>query len=281
MAVSGGVDSMALLDILTRQPGLELIVAHFDHGIRADSHEDRKLVGSIARKLGLLSIHDEGRLGADASEATARAARYAFLRRAMQEHGARAIITAHHQDDMLETAVLNVLRGTGRKGLSALGSGADVIRPLLATPKSTLVAYARARRLVWREDATNADERYLRNYIRLRIMPRLPASARKQLLAHIEEMRVLNSEIESLLSEQLQSQIAPDTLNRAWFAALPYIVSVEVLAEWLRRNNAAFDARLLHRLTVAAKTGRPGTRVDVDARHWLVVKKTIVQLTNR
>ena len=145
VAVSGGVDSVALLHLLLEanderrtmndedspssvlRPPFRFVVAHFDHGIRKDSAEDRKLVQAMAQKIrGLPFVYDEGRLGPRASEATARLARYTFLRRVLQASGARAIVTAHHQDDLLETAIINLLRGTGRKGLTALGSRSDI-----------------------------------------------------------------------------------------------------------------------------------------------------------
>src|SRR5688572_27728765 len=122
VAVSGGVDSMVLLHLLSQHSQSELIVAHFDHGIRPDSAEDRKLVEKTAKKYGLEFVYREGELGPGASEAEAREARYGFLQIIKVKHNAKAIVTAHHQDDMLETAIINMLRGTGRKGLSSLVS---------------------------------------------------------------------------------------------------------------------------------------------------------------
>src|SRR5690606_4946866 len=122
VAVSGGVDSMALLDMVAKQsrPKVSFTVAHFDHGIRDDSHLDRRLVGEVAQRHNLPFVYERGELGAGASEALAREARYAFLRKVQHSTGARGIMTAHHHDDVVETAVLNMLRGTGRKGLSSL-----------------------------------------------------------------------------------------------------------------------------------------------------------------
>src|SRR5690348_2939142 len=114
VAVSGGVDSVVLLDILSKQPGLKLTIAHFDHGIRNDSYKDRQFVEGLAKKYQLLFVYKEGSLG-KASEAKAREARYEFLRKAQKDSGSQAIITAHHQDDLLETAILNMLRDSSRK----------------------------------------------------------------------------------------------------------------------------------------------------------------------
>jgi tRNA(Ile)-lysidine synthase len=192
VAVSGGVDSVALLHMLARRPGLKLTVAHYDHGIRPDSAEDRRHVQYFARAHGLPFVYETGQLGSDASEATARRARYDFLHRVRQASGAGAVITAHHQDDLLETIILNLLRGTGRRGLSSLKSTDVVKRPLLHLPKNELLRYAAEQGLVWREDSTNADPRYLRNYIRHNILPRFAASDREALLAISRRIKPAN-----------------------------------------------------------------------------------------
>ncbi len=281
VAVSGGVDSMALLDMLAGQAGLELVVAHFDHGMRADSAADREFVGRAAAARNASYIYDEGHLGEGTSEATARTARYAFLERVRKEQNAQAIVTAHHQDDVLETAIINLLRGTGRKGLSALASRPDLRRPLLHVSKQEILLYAAAHNLEWREDSTNVDERYLRNYIRRRIVPRLGVDGRPKLLAQIADATRRNTEIDTLITKTLQKQHTVGGLDRGWFIMLPYALSLEVLAAWLRKYDARFDRPQLHRLTAVAKTARPGTRFDIDKTHVLQVGKTKLQLQPR
>ena len=182
VAVSGGVDSMVLLDLLRRRPDLKLTVAHFDHGIREESAEDRRLVESVARQHGLPFVYAEGHLGAGTSEAAAREARYEFLRRVKRAVKAKGIITAHHQDDLLETAMLNMMRGTGRRGLSPMGTIEDIHRPFLQVPKHKLIKHARDNQLVWYEDATNKDQNYRQNYVRHQLLPRLQPEHREQLL---------------------------------------------------------------------------------------------------
>src|SRR5438270_2251525 len=107
LAVSGGVDSMVLLDLLAKLPGLELVVAHFNHGIRPESVNDEELVANRAKRLNLPLELGYASLGQGASEATARQARYQFLEAVQKKYKAKAIITAHHQDDWIETAVIN------------------------------------------------------------------------------------------------------------------------------------------------------------------------------
>ena len=282
VAVSGGVDSMVLLDILRQQPGVDLVVAHFEHGIRQDSDEDRQLVGQVAAQYSLPFIYARGNLGAGASEAQARTARYAFLEKVQQEQGATAIVTAHHQDDLLETAILNIIRGTGRKGLSSLGSSGHLLRPLLWYSKQDILEYAQAHHIQWHEDSTNVDDRYLRNYIRHTILPRLGSKGREQLLGHIQTATALNPAIDSVLESDLARASLGGQLDRGWFIMLPYAVSCEAMAVWLRQHNLReFDRRAIDRLVVAAKTALAGKQFDVNAVYKLKVGKTTLELVPR
>ncbi len=279
VAVSGGVDSVALLHVLAHEPDLQLVVAHYDHGIRPDSAEDRKLVQLYAKTYDLPFEYEEGRLGQSASEATARKARYDFLRRVCKKHSASAIITAHHQDDVLETIIINFLRGTKSRGLSSLRSTNELVRPLLHVPKETIRMYALENMLEWREDSTNSDPKYLRNYVRLHIVPRMDSEAREALLATSKRASELNDAIQTLVDEYLQAQSSPNVLNRAQFTALPSEVASEVLVQWLRTRTAVtISKQLVARLYEAILNGRNGSQVDV-AKGWsLGIGKTEIKL---
>jgi tRNA(Ile)-lysidine synthetase-like protein len=282
VAVSGGVDSMVLLDLLRRQPDLQLVVAHVDHGIRTDAGLDRELVQKTAAARQLPFVYMEARLGPTASEAAAREVRYTFLQQAKQQHGARRIITAHHQDDVLETAVLNLLRGTGRKGLSSLQSSTTIVRPLLTTSKHDIRAYAQQHDIQWREDTTNQDDRYLRNYVRHQVLPRLDTKQQKQLHEYIAHTARVNVQLDTLLVGLLDSYITADGLDRQWFMQLPYDVAAEVTAAWLRSSTIrTFDRKLIHRLVVMGKTAAAGKAADIDARHVLRIEKRRLRIDNR
>ncbi len=282
VAVSGGVDSMVLLHMLAGRPDLQLTVAHFDHGMRADSDSDRQLVAATTHHYGLPFVSEQGHLGPNASEAQAREARYAFLRRAARLAGAEAIVTAHHQDDVIETGIINMLRGTGRKGLSALASTADIIRPLLHISKKQLLTYAGQHPdITWHEDSTNQDDSYLRNYVRLHIMPILGDNGRRQLLDYIEHAAVSNTIIDQILLQEIDCQ-PKARLQRYWFIMLPYDVSCEVMAAWLRQQGIrAFDRMMIHRLVVGAKVALPGKHLDINAEYFMKVRKTSLLLTPR
>lgn len=279
VATSGGVDSMVLLDVLARQSDVKLIAAHFDHGIRHDSYMDRHIVQQAAGRYGIPFVYHEGKLGPAASEELARKARYDFLEQVRRASGARAIITAHHHNDALETAVLNVLRGTNRKGITALRSRGTLHRPMLHISKSDIRQYAQDQGLVWREDSTNTDTTLLRNYIRHKILPRLSSDERARLASIITRMREVNAELDTQLLHFLHLQTKGGTLDRRQFNRLPHTVAREVMAAWLRQSGVCdFDQKTLERLVVAGKTFFPGAVVDVLKHVKLRIHKTYLAL---
>jgi tRNA(Ile)-lysidine synthase len=280
VAVSGGVDSMVLMNLLAQLPDIHMVIAHFDHAIRPDSAADCRFVAQAAQRLDLSFVSARGDLGPDASEASARTARYAFLERARQEQGAAAIITAHHQDDLLETAIINMLRGTGRKGLTALADNPRIIRPLLHVPKTDVVQYAQHYQLQWHEDSTNADDRYLRNYVRHAITSIATPDQRAALLKHITDQQLLNTEIDARLAAVIREHTPGQRqLDRSWFIGLPHIVSTEAMATWLRLHDIrAFDRRMVERLVVAAKTAQVGKIVDIRSGYRLQIGRNTLQL---
>jgi len=264
IAVSGGVDSVALLHYLQQVEDLNLTVAHFDHGIRDDSDEDRRLVQNMANDYRLPFVFDVGNLGPAASEAKARKARYNFLQKVADTVEADAIITAHHKDDVVETAIINLMRGTGRKGLTSLGNRSGIERPLTNVSKQSLVAYAKDQGLVWREDSTNSNQDYLRNYVRHNITNGFDQNTQQEFTGLINKQRRVNEELDKLLDEELQLHSREGVVDRQWFIHLPHNVAKEILATWLRSNKVtSFDSKTLERLVVAAKVGQSGRNFDV------------------
>ncbi len=282
VATSGGVDSMVLLDMLRRQPQLQLIVAHYDHGMRPDSSKDRQLVQDISKKYALPFIHDYGNLGSDASEDVARKARYDFLHRVRTASGARAIVTAHHKDDVIETAVMQLLRGTGRKGLSSLTSQPLIERPLLHMSKGDIHNYAKQQGIIWREDITNEDTKYLRNYIRHVVLPKLTDEQKDQLHKLMLKMRQVNSEIDQILDIALHVQPSRKSISRSWFLSLPHSVAMEVMAHWLRGHDVrGFNKKQLEKLVIGAKTLSPNQQLDINKQYVLKVTSGLLALTSR
>lgn len=281
LAVSGGVDSMVLLDILAKQISelrsqssekikkskvgdltseIELVVAHFNHGIRPDSPSDEKLVVATAKKYGLPVEIGYGALGKNASEEEARYARYTFLEAVKKKYKARTIITAHHQDDLIETALINIIRGTGRQGLSSIRSQ-KILRPLLKHSKAEILKYAKRNDLNWHEDRSNKDTRYLRNYIRQWLMPKLSAEKRAVIISNLDKIAKLNTVINKEIAILSQNR---NEINRQVFTALPTSVGKELLANWFRHNDLRdFDQKTINRVSVAIKTAQPGTKHEI------------------
>jgi len=278
IAVSGGLDSVCLLNLMVSSGRYRLIVAHFDHGIRSDSSRDLEFVLDLAGKYKLEFVSAKGELGPEASEARARRARYDFLRQVLQETKAEAIVTAHHQDDRLETVIINLIRGTGRLGLGPISETKDIKRPFLALDKQQLRDYAYQQNLSWREDSTNQDDRYLRNYIRLYIIPRLDLQAKQQLIAIMDQQTKVNIQIDRLIYSMLECDDSA-RLSRQVVNSLSYNESKELIASWLRYNNlVSFDRRMIDRLTIAIKTKRPGVKLDVYDQAQIIINKEFLAL---
>jgi tRNA(Ile)-lysidine synthase len=170
LAVSGGLDSMVLLDAAARAcPTLIAAVATFDHGTGRHATLAVALVRARATALGIPC--ETGRAtGALRTEAQWRSARLAFLRRVAAERDA-VLVTAHSRDDQVETVAIRILRDAGARGLAGLYAAQDVVRPLLAFPRSDLARCAAARRLRYLTDPSNASRAHLRNRLRLDLLP--------------------------------------------------------------------------------------------------------------
>jgi len=277
VAVSGGVDSVVLLNILAKQSDLNLVVAHFDHGIRDDSNLDALLVENLANKFGFAFELGHGYLGKDISEADAREKRYEFLRNIQRKHNATAIITAHHQDDLIETSIINILRGTGRRGLSSLKSGPDTLRPLLNIPKSQLILYAKENNLDWREDSTNSDPKYLRNKVRQEIIPKLNKQNRQQWLDILQNIKPINDKLDFEIQQILRQGLHKGqlVLNRYWFSMLPHNIAKEVIAVVLERAGATeIDKKTIERLSVQIKTVPSGKVLQAPGVVILLTKRS-------
>jgi len=255
VAVSGGVDSVVLLDMLSRVNGHELIVAHFDHGIRDDSSDDALFVGGLAAKYGYAFEMVREELGPAASEKRARDRRYAFLRAIAEKHDAR-IVTAHHADDAAETIAINLHRGTGWRGLAVLDS--DIVRPLLQVSKADLLAYAARRNLEWHQDSTNASDAYLRNRLRGAVAA-LDGGEKAALLKQRERQISIKKDIDVEVRRLVGGG---PRYSRYFFSHVPKNVAIECL-------RAVVDAKLtrpqLERTLMAIKTALPKSSYQAGA----------------
>jgi len=277
VAVSGGVDSVVLLDMLAHIADVQLVVAHFDHGIRQESADDAQFVAKLAKKYNLSFESERAELGPDVSEAIARQHRYAFLRKVAKKYAATALITAHHQDDVIETSMINIIRGTGRSGLSSLSSTNEIIRPLLQIPKAELISYANERDLKWREDSTNNDTKYLRNKIRHKVVAEMTLQQRSEWLQVLDTIKVTNQKLDAEIQTILRRGLHKDNLvlSRAWFTMLPHAVSKEVIRVLLLRAGVKdIDRKTIERVTVQIKTLPAGKVIQVSGVHIMLTKRS-------
>src|SRR5690349_10344772 len=177
VAVSGGPDSVALLDLLHRTGEAHrqtLIVAHFDHGIHPASPHVAAGVRALAERYGLRYEEGRGALGPEARETGARAARYAWLELTRERSGSDLVFTAHHADDQAETVLMRVLAGSGPAGLAGMAPQQScVVRPLLPFRRAELEEYVRSAGLDPWLDPANADPRHQRSWIRAELLPML------------------------------------------------------------------------------------------------------------
>ena len=178
VAVSGGPDSVALLDLLAGAAGslgLTLLVAHADHQIQPESGSVAEQVRTLAARFGLPFELGRLGLGPGATETAARRARYRWLREVQYRRAARYLVTGHHQGDQVETVLLRVLHGSGPAGLAGMstrGRG-GLVRPLLPFTRSELAGHVAARGLPAHDDPANRDPRHVRSWIRATLLPLL------------------------------------------------------------------------------------------------------------
>lgn len=186
VALSGGPDSTALLAAL-RALSLAgavgpITACHVDHGLRPGSERDAEHCARLCRELGVPLDRRAVHVAPGNVQARARQARYAALREAAAGAGAVRIATGHTRSDQAETLLLRLLRGAGARGLAGIpprrrGPGPAVVRPLIDRSRAEVIAYLRDRGLGWLEDPSNASGRYLRNRVRLEILPAIVALA--------------------------------------------------------------------------------------------------------
>lgn len=255
VALSGGIDSMVLLDILYRlhnqssPPSFELEAIHVNHGISPNAHRWEEFCkAECARRhipitVEVVAVDRNSGVGL---EAAAREARYA----ALIKIPASIILVAQHQDDQAETVLHQMLRGTGLNGLAAMGEARalsttqTLLRPLLTIRREAIEAYAKVRALYWIEDESNTDTAYTRNYIRHTLMPviahRFPhyADSLARTAQHAAESAALNDALARIDLKWNGAEAFADTLD-----TLSSSRQVNALYHWLRWQNITSASR--------------------------------------
>ena len=227
LTVSGGVDSMVMLSLFTRS-GYRVGVAHCNFQLRgAESDEDEELVAREAARCGVpcynrrFDTAGEMERTGESMEMAARRLRYAWFDALSCEEGYTVIAIAHHIDDSIETFFINLLRGTGLRGLTGISTQVGkVIRPLMFASRKEILEYAVQNRIPFREDSSNRSTKYLRNKIRLGLIPRIreinpkfTELMRKNIGRLTDAQLFIDHGIERIRREAVTSQGDTDTIR--------------------------------------------------------------------
>jgi tRNA(Ile)-lysidine synthase len=259
LAVSGGPDSMVLLDVVSRLRArwqLRVQAAHVHHGLRRRSADrDAALVvqAAAARGLGVTvaRLAPESRPRGHSLQMWARDERYRALESARRAAGAAWIVTAHTQNDQAETVLLNLLRGSGPTGLAGIPQVRNrVVRPLLAVSRDEVEAYAASRRVRFRRDPSNRSDAYLRNRVRGSLIPLLQRDYNPRLIESLAALAGLLREDETALSRQaatLADRLVVEAEGLLRIRAAP-----------LRASAPALRRRVLQDAFRRMAAGRPG-----------------------
>lgn len=284
VAVSGGVDSMVLLQVLHRLAGRhrwQLVVAHCNHQLRGRASEaDERLVVRTAEQLGWRCVTERVAVREFAAqkgvsmEMAARTLRHEFLARAAREQRCGVVALAHHADDQVELFFLRLLRGAGGEGLagmkritpSSANRRVKLVRPLLDCTKEELRAWARGQKIRFREDASNTSWDPLRNRLRGELLPWLKQGYQPGLAATVRRtMEIAGAEAE--FAQQTAREWRSRTGLKPGWAELPVAVQRQVVQLALREVAVAPDFELVEQLRA-----RPGRRVSAGAAKWAVLQ---------
>lgn len=283
VAVSGGLDSMALLHALhqlAHEHTWKLTVAHFNHQLRSRASDaDEKLVRNVAKTMRLKFVAGSADVKAHATrtgksiEMAARELRHAFLARAARKLKIKTIVTAHHADDQVELFFLRLLRGASTEGLAGMRwrsaspavKTVQLARPLLNISRQEMETFARANRIAWREDKTNVSTDFLRNRIRRELLPLLEKNyqpgLRKNILRLTELLRAETEVVAHATNEALST--------KQNFNNLPVAIQRRLLQQQLFQFRLSPDFATIETLRLKADEVielNPTTRVARDQR---------------
>jgi tRNA(Ile)-lysidine synthase len=284
LAVSGGRDSMVLLDVMARSFGERVAcVATFDHGTGRAASDAAELVVATASELGFPVR--PGRLGESTvlrREAAWREARWRFLREVALEADA-AVSTAHTRDDQVETVFMRALRGSWARGLAGLYARSAVVRPLLELSREDVADYAAERGVSWVEDPSNQSRSYLRNRARLELLPvleRAHPGLSAELLELARRAAKLRAEVDEYLERSVPARIIDGALEVAR-ADLQGYDGAGLGLLWpalAARVGAVLDRRGTERITQFTIKGRAGARIQLSGGWEAVLHRDLVVL---
>lgn len=295
IAVSGGPDSLALLLLLWAHfPARrrQMTVLHFDHRLRGRaSTADAAFCQRVARALGLKSVVGRWRAARPgATEAAMREARHEFLARAMKRRDGRALWLAHHQDDVAETMLMRLARGSGTAGLAAprpvqaAPGGRMHLRPLLPLAKAAILAGLNRAGAPWRDDATNRHAAHFRNRVRGSVVPSWIRAAGRDAVAGAALARERLEEDDAALEAWTDAtkSLTRGVLDVRRLHPVPVAVRRRALHRWLLAVRADTDlSRRGFDLLLAAVARGHDTRFSLGPSHFAVLQRGRLSLQKR
>ena len=253
IGLSGGADSVALTMMLLpriRDGKIRAAAVHVNHGLRgAESDEDECFVRNLCATLGIDCLVYRAELSGRHDEAAAREARFAFFREALQETGADALLLAHNANDQAETFLMRLLRGAGADGLQCMKDdqetdGIRILRPMLKLSRDEIREALRQDGIIWREDSSNRNKAYLRNRIRMELIPLMEEIA-PCAVGHIsgaaELIRSDNEALQDAAREIYTAAGKADLLRTEELALVSEAIQSRVLRMWWRDNSPKLD----------------------------------------
>ena len=270
LAVSGGVDSMALLAMYAHA---DIIVAHIDHGTRKSSAEDADFVRQKCQELGVKFYETKLGLGEGVSEELSRKKRYEFLKTIQEKEGG-TLCTAHHLDDVLESIAINLIRGTGWRGLTPF-YGDELVRPFIISKlwKQDVLKFAGEQNICFRQDPTNYEADYLRNRVREK-MTGLDEIARANIIELFERQNELRGKIEKLVTELAkQTVVGKNFHKKELFLTADEKVALEVLREICLMHGYSLTRKQLVDFLAAIKTYAPHKKFNLPKNHFVTILK--------
>ena len=288
LAFSGGADSLALLLIFWAEGpgrwGRDFVVLHFNHRLRGRAADaDEKFCREVCAALGVTFVAERWKAAPrQASEAAARAARHGFFVREMKSRKIRLLWLAHQQDDIAESMLMRLARGSGAGGLAAprpvqpMGEGRLHLRPMLSLKKAGIVTALKKAGATWREDASNGRGDHFRNRIRAGVLPAWQKAAERDALAGAARARELLEEDDDALEaclDELRPLARRGCLDLARLAGKPRALARRALHRWLLAVRPDTDlSRQGFDLLLAAVQRGTATRFSLGHRGFAVIR---------
>lgn len=251
----------------------DIIVAHIDHGTRKSSAEDADFVRQKCQELGVKFYETKLGLGEGVSEELARKKRYEFLKTIQEKEGG-TLCTAHHLDDVLESITINLIRGTGWRGLTPF-YGDELVRPFIISKmwKRDVLKFAGEHEVCFRQDPTNYETNYLRNRVREK-MSELDERARVDIINLFEKQSELRNKIEKLVTELAkQTVVGKNFHKKELFLTADEKVALEVLREICLMHGFSLTRKKLGDFLLAIKTYAPHKRFNLPKNHFVTILK--------